>query len=505
MVKTRGMNGLALLGLLAVLSLSTQASLQEGWASAGWLKSHTTALKQAKRQHKPVLLYFDASWCSWCQLYKRNVLDRPDVKTVLKKSFIAVVIDYDARPDLFHHYNGIGLPYTVILNSNGKVINRFSGILAEKDFLDTLRESLRLTARHELTVFMPTEPVRISNTGLEDYRAFQKAFLEHIDSLYSPGQFTLAGQYETGATLKRPSPRTWMYLMQHGLWPERVHGAIRRERARLTDEIDGGYFNYFDSNRLDEDYLESSKLLEVNAWMSAWQALAVKQNVMKHIAVEPGWYFLRTVLWDEKQGGFWQAQAANNAYYEAPMTLRPKLVPPPVDRLKRADTNAQAAIALFQSGRNLGNRELQRYARQTLVFILDHMISNNSLYHVYSPSGLSVKALPQDLFWVLLAGQEIHDLYRHQGMLTVRRQAIQWLSDQMKRNQSDNLPVELIGLVAQTVCNKQYAQGFPKSACEWAIIHLRIEATSPPDSLVPGLLAWETLLGNPKYPALQFK
>lgn len=488
------MKRLILYCFLAVYSLSVPASLQKGWS--GWLQNYETALKQAKKQNRPILIYFDALWCSWCQQYKTGVLDKPAVKSVLSKSWIPLVLDYDAHPDLFHRYGGVGLPYTVLLSAQGRVINRFSGILAEKDFLQTLTEAVGSQAMPDADRVVLSEAVILESLNSEGFDAFQNAFLEHIDTLYSPDLSTLAGHYETGATLKRPSPRTWLYLMQRGLWPQRSSKAMRIESSRLLDEIDGGFFNFFDSHRLNEAYLESSKLLEVNAWMLAWYASAAGKDRVASIAARSGWTFLQNVLWDKQLGGFWQAQVANNAYYEAPLLLRAKLLPPPVDRLKRADTNAQAAIALHQAGLALSNKDMQATARRNLRYILEHMVKHGHLYHVYQPSGLSVPALPQDLFWVLLAVKEMPGMENHAGVKTVLKQAQQWLDAQRLAKTNETLQVGLAGLIAQTVCKSVYTPRFPLQSCEWALKQLRIDAESAPDSLIPGLLALENYVNR---------
>lgn len=471
-------------------------SLQKGWREAGWYENYELALEDSRRKNRHVLIYFDAIWCSWCQQYKREVLDKSQVKSFLKRHYVPVVVDFDARPDLFNRFGGRGLPFTVILSPDGIVVNRFVGILSEKDFLQTLKEYAKRSKPKLDSLPSLSDTIHVRKLDQDGYDQFRKAFLNHINLLYSDETETLVGQYETGATLKRPSPRTWLYLMKHQLWSARTEKAIYIERNRLLDKQDGGFFNFLDPGRSEGDYLESSKLLEANAWLTAWFARASRNDKSATIGADMGWFYLRDVLWDKKHGGFWQAQIADNKYYELPVPDRVKRSPPPVDKIKRADTNAQAAIALYRAGHDRNNAEMKRYAKRTLGFILDHLVQGKFLFHVRSDSGSSVAAMPQDWFWVLLAGQEINGLSRERErkMRNISKQASAWLQQKIDSKRQPILSVELTSLIARSSCGQSAHPRLPVSTCAWALRQLRIEPETPPDELVPGLLAWESYL-----------
>lgn len=483
---------------MAIMAFAETASgsLQTGWREAGWYENYELALEESRRNNRPVLVYFDAIWCSWCQQYKREVLDKPQVKLFIHRYYSPVVVDFDARPDLFKHFGGRGLPFTVILSPDGKVVNRFVGILSEKDFLQTLKENAKRSQPKSGILPSLSDTIHVRNLDRNGYDQFRKAFLNHINLLYSDETETLVGQYETGATLKRPSPRTWLWLTKHELWSARAEKAIVIERNRLLDKQDGGFFNFLDPGRPEGDYLESSKLLEANAWLIAWFARASRDSKFAAVGADMGWYYLRNVLWDKKAGGFWQAQIADNKYYELPIPERVKQSPPPVDKIKRADTNAQAAVALHRAGRDRSNDEMQRYAKRTLEFILDHLVQGKYLYHVRNDAGGSVMALPQDWFWVLLAGQEINGISqeRERKLRNIAKQASAWLQQQMSSKRQPILSVELVALIARNSCGQTDYPQLPVSTCGWALRQLRIEPETPPDELVPGLLAWESYL-----------
>ena len=95
------------------------------------------ALKQAKQQHKRVLLVFGANWCYDC-----HVLDlafhRPDVAAVLGPSFEVVHVDVgqgDKNQDIMKQYQvpmAKGIPAIAVLDSDGKLLYSQQGGEFEK-------------------------------------------------------------------------------------------------------------------------------------------------------------------------------------------------------------------------------------------------------------------------------------------------------------------------------------------------------------------------------------
>ncbi len=455
-------------------------------------------MERARSLGRPAFVYFDAEWCSWCQQYKRQTLDRPRVRAALARDYVSVVVDFDARPDLMYRYRGKGLPFTLILSPTGRVLNRFVGILTPEDLLDTLTQFADATA--SAPVFADGVTVRVRSLDRKGYETFRQAFLQHLESLYNPEHQTLSGRFETGATLKRPSPRTWIYLMEHGLWPERAAKAAEAERKRLFDPRDGGFFNFLDPSHLAGEYTETSKILESNAWISAWLAQVGVVDGNARNAALLGWFYLREVLWDARRGGFWQAQVADSDYYSLSPALRLRATPPPIDRAKRTDTNAQAAWALMRMSRFTGNTQMTDYAALTINFILTSMTREGRVYHFWRDGKLSVPALPQDWFWLLTAGAEVEKVRpnaaRRAKLNAVADTAKKWLGKRMRMQQAELLSTELAGLIAWVAGNRDFYPALPAGAREWALKQLRIEEETPPDDLIIGLMAWEAMLAE---------
>ena len=92
-----------------------------------WVDNYEQGLVEATRQARPVFVYFDAAWCSWCQQYKQGTLLDPGVRELLGRHYVTVLVDFDARPDLAQRYRVRGLPYTPDPLRARRMAERFCG------------------------------------------------------------------------------------------------------------------------------------------------------------------------------------------------------------------------------------------------------------------------------------------------------------------------------------------------------------------------------------------
>lgn len=499
MPKSRSILLLIRLGLLLLLITRPAAAdfATAHWERQGWVTSFETGMERARVLSRPAFVYFDAEWCSWCQQYKRDTLEYNRVRTALARDFVRVAVDFDARPDLIRRFGGKGLPFTVVLSPDGTVLNRFTGVVQSQDLLGMLDAIVQSADRTTAPPITPDEVLhQVTSLDPRGYQAFRAAYLHHLESLYDPARETLSGQFVTGTTFKRSAPLTWIYLMEQGLWTERGQRAARTERQRLWDPLDSGFFNFVDPTRA--DYLESSKLLEVNAWMAAWQAQAGARDPQARRIAMQAWYYLREVLWDKARGGFFQAQLADNAYYALAPAKRLRRSAPPVDRAKRTDTNAQAVWALLRLGRYTNNKEVIDHAAQTMDFLLRQMWHNGHLYHLWRGGQRLTPDLPHSVFWVLATGAELERVrpqrWRRDRLTAISKVAGRWLTQRMRDMPSARLDNELAGLIAKTTGHRDLYPQLPRNARNWALRQIRIEAETPPDEPVIGLWAWEEKL-----------
>lgn len=127
----------------------------------------TKAQNQAKVENKNVFLIFHASWCGWCKKMEKN-MDDPSVKSYFDTNYVKTFITVQERAekknletpggDVVNEKLGgkdQGLPFWVILDSNGKVLedSRVNGENiggpSSEDEVNNLIAKLETTSKNE--------------------------------------------------------------------------------------------------------------------------------------------------------------------------------------------------------------------------------------------------------------------------------------------------------------------------------------------------------------------
>ncbi len=117
--------------LLAALAASTMAYAAAPDADSVMAQTR----RQAAAAHKNILLSFGASWCGNCRLFDKFLAD-PAIHPILDKAFVFADLDTGELASDKRHSNipggqkiedslggkGVGYPYIVMLDPNGKLI-----------------------------------------------------------------------------------------------------------------------------------------------------------------------------------------------------------------------------------------------------------------------------------------------------------------------------------------------------------------------------------------------
>jgi thioredoxin len=115
----------------------TQTS-QDQTSNLNWHSDMNSALDEAKKTRKPIMIDFYATWCSYCQQLDNETFQDPRVQEKLSQDYVRVKIDGDQNPDLVSKYNIFGYPTLVFLNSDGQEIKRQEGYLPADQLLNLL-------------------------------------------------------------------------------------------------------------------------------------------------------------------------------------------------------------------------------------------------------------------------------------------------------------------------------------------------------------------------------
>jgi len=92
-------------------------------------KDIAAAVKQAKEQHKYVLIMGGGNWCSWCVEFARFAKADPQIDSVINSAFVWYHLNYskeNKNDKIFAKYafpQRFGFPTFIILNENGERIH----------------------------------------------------------------------------------------------------------------------------------------------------------------------------------------------------------------------------------------------------------------------------------------------------------------------------------------------------------------------------------------------
>ncbi len=105
-----------------------------------WAKNITSVQKLTNDSDNNTLLFFTGKWCSPCRIMKREVFADKEVTKVINLQVTPVMIDIDDpnTKELVKHYTVNATPTTIIIDSEGKVIDKVVGKIEKKKFLEML-------------------------------------------------------------------------------------------------------------------------------------------------------------------------------------------------------------------------------------------------------------------------------------------------------------------------------------------------------------------------------
>lgn len=111
------------------------------FAEEGWLENLDDGLKQGKEQGKRVLVDFTATWCGWCTKLKEEVFDKAEFKDYAAKQLVLVSIDADKNKDLVSKHGVTGFPTILVLDGEGKTLDKVEGFLPYDGFMASLKKT----------------------------------------------------------------------------------------------------------------------------------------------------------------------------------------------------------------------------------------------------------------------------------------------------------------------------------------------------------------------------
>ncbi len=102
-------------------------------------QSYAKGIDIAKKQDKPVFLYFHADWCTYCTKLKKTTFADKDVLNYLNDNFISIAIDTEKEKAFARQWGIKGLPSLWFLKSDSSKISNLPGYVGPDQFLAILK------------------------------------------------------------------------------------------------------------------------------------------------------------------------------------------------------------------------------------------------------------------------------------------------------------------------------------------------------------------------------
>ena len=92
---------------------------------------------------KNMLLFFTGKWCSPCRIMKREVFADDEVEKLVNDKVIPITINIDnpKTKEIVQYFKVGATPTTIIVNSNGEVLDYAVGKMNKKEFLEMLKNT----------------------------------------------------------------------------------------------------------------------------------------------------------------------------------------------------------------------------------------------------------------------------------------------------------------------------------------------------------------------------
>ena len=409
-----------------------------------WLPWARSTFERAQSEDKPVLLSITAPWCYWCHVMDESTYSDSDVQSILARSFIAVRVDNDHRPDINARYNVGGWPTTAFLTPHGGLIGGAT-YLPPDQFLAMLLE-LEGAYRADKPRLYEQSRDLLQQRRIHARRVVAGADVEA--SLVDRVSRIVAGAYDAvnggfGSEPKFPNPSILRFVLHlYRTTGEEFYASMLRKTlnrmaditdvkasasvsqdgdhlfgpatgaSAIYDSVSGGFFRYSATTNWSEPQRE--KMLEDNIQLASLYldaSIILSKNDQTESykyreVAELTFTYVNNFLYDFDLRGFHGSQGAHSDYFALGPGERGKAPLPPQDPSCYGGLDALAAAALLDASWKVEGRLGEHLGKvgRDVISRLEGMAAAGTFSRVY-PEDQPGESSPLLADWTgLLAG-----------------------------------------------------------------------------------------------------
>ncbi len=283
-----------------------------------WATFSLETFARAKRERKYIVMDGSAEWCHWCHVMEATTYHDPAVRGLLDRSFIAVKVDIDSRPDLAERYADYGWPATVIFSPDAAELGKYRGYIGPEKFADLLKG---VVDSGTASADVGADPGRAATYVVGASRPAPKTPLgeDHLLWIQRSTELELDDYWDEteggwGRSQKAPMgwDNAWMLARAErgdAAAKKKVLFALDRQ-AKLIDPVWGGIYQYSAAKDWDHAHFEKLMAFQAPALENYAQAYRLTHDE-KHLARARAMLGYLDRFMKGPEGGFYTTQDAD--------------------------------------------------------------------------------------------------------------------------------------------------------------------------------------------------
>ncbi|MEZ6088811.1 MAG: thioredoxin family protein [Pirellulaceae bacterium] len=107
---------------------------------------YSAGIAEAQLQNKPAMIFMTATWCKWCKRMAESSLRDPEVRQVLQRNFVLVLVDGDQEASVKRKLKNTSYPHIVFVSPNEKILASQNGSAEANAFKQVIATALEADA-----------------------------------------------------------------------------------------------------------------------------------------------------------------------------------------------------------------------------------------------------------------------------------------------------------------------------------------------------------------------
>jgi len=120
-------------------------SKEVGHGALRFVEGYVRGYEQARREGKPMLVFFTVEGCGYCEETVREASADEDVVRLSGK-FVCILVDADLEPEICRDFRVRGYPTIQFMSPQGVPLNRLMGKTAPRQLALQMQAALQATA-----------------------------------------------------------------------------------------------------------------------------------------------------------------------------------------------------------------------------------------------------------------------------------------------------------------------------------------------------------------------